>query len=151
MTNLPKFPKNVNQCGCTEGLGSEETMSTRALAFHHSSSGISSTVPTEVVGGYLLIAEAAVLCCHHDKRSSGSTRFLITVTKNINFLTRSFFFNGIDFSTKCFAQKMTKSQPWKHSFLALKIQFFFSLLTVYFVRTLVCKYGSRGELNNFRR
>ena len=99
----------------------------------------------------LLIAEAAVLCCHHDKRSSGSTRFLITVTKNINFLTRSFFFNGIDFSTKCFAQKMTKSQPWKHSFLALKIQFFFSLLTVYFVRTLVCKYGMRGELNNFRR
>ena len=85
MTNLPKFPKNVNQCGCTEGLGSEETMSTRALAFHHSSSGISSTVPTEV-GGYLLIVEAAVLS-HHDKRSSSTARFLITVSKDINFLT----------------------------------------------------------------
>ena len=54
-------------------------MSTRALAFHHSSSGISSTVPTEVVGGYLLIAEAAVLYCH-----SGVVEQVLSAASQLN-------------------------------------------------------------------
>ena len=68
----------------------------------HRSSGISSAVPTTAeVGGYLLIVEAAAVLSHHDsKRSSGSggTRFLITVSKDINFLAPIFSSNGIYFS-----------------------------------------------------